>query len=296
MAPHPALQLSPSTSKPFLKWAGGKQRLLSQLLPLLPSGKRLIEPFVGAGSVFLASDYERFVVNDANPDLVAVWAALQHRPSEYMHRAAEFFLEENRSPEAYLTMRARYNAEADAFERAVVLPYLNRFAFNGIYRVNSKGVFNTPYGKPKVLPHFPWDEMEAASRKLARCTILGGGFCGAIELAGEGDVVYCDPPYVDDKAPSFTQYTAARFGMQQQRDLVEACKQAVQRGATVLISNHDTLSARELYTGWKVVPVSVRRSISAKGDARGTVRELVAILGDRWTIESQKIQEHCHAL
>lgn len=138
-------------------------------------------------------------------------------------------------------------------------------------------MFNTPYGKPKVLPNF-WDEMKAASRKLERCTILNGGFRGAIELAGEGDVVYCDPPYVDDEAPSFTQYTAARFGMQHQRELVEVCLQAAERGATVLISNHDTRSTRELYAGWEIVQVSVRRSVSAIGTARGTVREVVAIL------------------
>src|SRR5690606_5209354 len=117
-------------------------------------------------------------------------------------------VEEHRSAEAYARIRARFNAEADPFERAVLLPYLNRFGFNGLFRVNSKGMFNVPYGQPKMPPYFRWDAMEAASRKLQRCIILNGGFCAAIEIAGEGDVVYCDPPYVDDAAPSFTGYTA----------------------------------------------------------------------------------------
>jgi DNA adenine methylase len=278
--PNSTATASASKSKPYLKWTGGKVRLLPILLPLLPAGsKRLIEPFVGAGSVFLGTDYDSYVINDANPDLVSAWVALQARPRQYIQRAAAIFVEENRSREAYLALRERFNAETDAFERAVLLPYLNRFGFNGLFRVNSKGAFNVPYGQPKVLPRFPWEAMEAASRKLERCTVLNGGFRGAIELAGEGDVVYCDPPYVDDETPSFTQYTAARFGMHQQRELVAVCEQAVHRGATVLISNHDTPSTRELYADWKVVPVSVRRSVSAKVEARGTVGEVVAILG-----------------
>jgi DNA adenine methylase len=266
-------------TKPFLKWAGGKVRLLPQLLPLFPPGsKRLIEPFVGAGSVFLATDYDSYVINDANPDLVAMWTALQSRPREFMERAAELFVEQNRYPEAYVSIRAQFNAEVDSFERAVLLPYLNRFGFNGLYRVNSKGEFNVPYGQLKELPYFRWDEMEAASRKLQRCLILNGGFRAAIEMAGEDDVVYCDPPYVDDDEPSFTQYTSARFGIAHQYELVQACEAAVERGATVLISNHDTDTTRALYTGWDIHEVSVRRSLSASAASRGTARELVARL------------------
>lgn len=234
---------------------------------------------MGAGSVFLATGYDCCVINDANPDLVATWSALQARPREYMERAAELFVDENQSPDAYASIRARFNAEVDSFERAVLLPYLNRFGFNGLFRVNAKGAFNVPYGQPKVLPNFPWNQMEAASRRLERCLILNGGFRAAIEMAEEGDVVYCDPPYVDDSAPSFTQYTSARFGIHQQYELVKACEAAVERGATVLISNHDTATTRALYAGWDIHEVSVRRSVSADAGARGIAGELVACLG-----------------
>lgn len=278
MYQHPTPASHNTCSKPVLKWSGGKSRLLKQLLPLLPPGKRLIEPFVGAGSVFLGTDYDSYVINDANADLMAMWAALQARPREYMERASAMFVDENRSLEAYASIRARFNAEVDSFERAVLLPYLNRFGFNGLFRVNSKGVFNVPFGKPKRLPLFPWDAMEAASRKLQRCLVLNGGFKAAVQMAGEGDVVYCDPPYVDDAAPSFTQYTSARFGMAQQRELVHACEAAVERGATVLVSNHDTVTTRALYAGWDIHEVSVRRSVAAKGESRGVARELVASL------------------
>lgn len=278
---HPPLTPKLPASKPCLKWPGGKGRLLSQLLPLVPPGRRLIEPFVGAGSVFLASDYDSYIINDANRDLMAMWAALQSRPREYAQKAVSYFVEANRSDEAYLALRARFNSATDSFERATLLPYLNRFGFNGIYRVSLKGVFNVPYGKLAAVPKFPWDEMEAASVKLQRCLLLNGGFRAAVEMAGEGDVVYCDPPYVDDERPSFTQYTAVRFGMEQQQGLVEACEAAAHRGATVLISNHDTATTRRLYAGWEIHPVAVRRSVAANAEGRVMANELVARLGMR---------------
>jgi DNA adenine methylase len=278
MRKHPVRPGSPTLSKPFLKWAGGKQRLLSQILPLLPAGNQLIEPFVGAGAVFLASAYNRYVINDANPDLVAVWVALQSRPAQFMNRAAAHFTEKNRSADAYYELRDLFNAHTDSFERAVLLPYLNRFGFNGLFRVNSRGHYNIPYGKPMMLPHFPWEEMEVASRKLRRCLVLNGGYQAAIEMATEGDVVYCDPPYVNDVTPSFTQYTASPFGIEQHRQLEGACREAARRGATVLVSNHDTATTRSLYAAWEIIPVTVRRSLSAQTQARGVVNELIARL------------------
>ena len=177
MQTHPDTTSAPTeTSKPFLKWSGGKQRLLAELAKRLPRGKRLIEPFVGAGSVFLGLHYDRYVINDANCDLVAVWTALQSRAEEFIERAAALFCEENRSSESYLRLRAKFNAEEDRFERAVLLPYLNRFGFNGLFRVNRAGQFNVPYGQPARLPSFPQREMEAAHRKLQHTTVLNGGF------------------------------------------------------------------------------------------------------------------------
>jgi len=269
----------PAASKPFLKWSGGKSRLLPQLLPLLPHGKRLIEPFVGAGSVFLAADYDAYVLNDANPDLVAAWVALRERPREFIERASAFFREEFHSQEAYLRVRAEFNRFEDRFERAVRLPYLNRFCFNGLYRVNSKGAFNVPYGAPPSLPAFDVVRYESAAVRLRRCLLLNGGFAGAIALAGVGDIVYCDPPYLDSsKGNSFSNYTANGFSKDDHQRLLECCIQAVSRGASVLISNHDTPETRELYKGWEVESLTVRRTVGAKASSRGTVAEVVARL------------------
>jgi DNA adenine methylase len=175
-------------TRPFLKWTGGKQRLLKQLLPLLPNGCRLIEPFVGAGSVFLGTNYPSYVLSDANPDLAAVWQALKESPEEFCRLASQHFVEENRSKEAFMRLRERFNRTSDVFERATLLPYLNRFGFNGVYRVNAKGIFNCPYGHPKNLPSAGVQMMLAASQKLQRAQVMCSDFSAAIETASAGDV------------------------------------------------------------------------------------------------------------
>lgn len=273
--PHP---FSPqATGKPFLKWTGGKQRLLGQLLKHLPPGNRLVEPFLGAGTVFLGTRYPRYLLGDANLDLIAVWAALQARPGEYMLQAASLFREEYRLEEQYLRLRQRFRDETNSFERAVLMPYLNRFGFNGLYRVNSKGLYNVPYGRPARLPNFPWNEMAVASEKLQSAELHAGGYEALLNQAVEGDVVYCDPPYADVGKASFTRYTASGFGQAQQCALVRLAEEAVQRGAIVLVSNHDTAFTRELYRGWDLVELNVRRSVAGSAEARGVGKELLAV-------------------
>lgn len=143
MQQHPAF--TQQSSKPFLKWAGGKQRLLSQLLGRLPQANRLIEPFVGAGSLFLSGRYPRAILNDANADLMALWTFIQERPAQFCADASGLFCEENRNKRAYECIRQKFNSEVDRYERCVRLLYLNRFGFNGLYRVNKTGSLNTPY-------------------------------------------------------------------------------------------------------------------------------------------------------
>lgn len=242
-------------------------------------GKRLVEPFLGAGSVFLGTAYPQYLLGDANPDLMAVWAALQSRPGEFLERASRLFVAANWSSVAYYNLRDAYNLQDDRFERAVLFLYLNRFGFNGVYRVNSKGGMNTPYGKPAVLPRFPWDELASAANKLQLATLHVGGFRFLMEQANEGDVVYCDPPYSNVDQSSFTAYTSAGFGPEQHRVLCHLAESAVARGAVVLVSNHDSPHTRMLYSGWKIQEFQVRRSVAGRHDARRISREVVAALG-----------------
>lgn len=275
MLSHP--QFRPT--RPFLKWAGGKQRLLPQLLPLLPLKDRLIEPFVGAGSVFLAADYDRYLLNDANSDLIGVWVALKERPREFIASSAAYFVPEYHSEAAYKLVRDEFNQATDRFERAVRLLYLNKFGFNGLFRVNKRGLLNVPYAWHKSLPRFPMAELEGAAARLRACTIHSGGYKAVLQEAGPGDVCYCDPPYAPSvSGESFTAYTDVGFDWNEQRELVKAAENAVARGAVVAISNHDTPATRELYKGWKLHELSTWRSMSSRQSGRRAVRELVAIL------------------
>lgn len=263
--------------KPFLKWAGGKQRLLPELRQILPAGQRLIEPFLGAGSVFLGTDYPEYFLGDANPDLMAVWVALKSNPRGYVERAESLFCDANRSPEAYARLRHEFNSSCDRLDRAALLLYLNRFGFNGIFRVNSKGEMNTPYGKPQQTPSFPSERLEQASYKLQRAQLHIGGFGFLLTQAGAGDVVYCDPPYSDVGQSSFTAYTGNGFGVREHQELVCQAWEASRRGAYVAISNHDTPHTRALYTGCEIHQLEVRRSIAAKTSARTSTGEVLAV-------------------
>jgi DNA adenine methylase len=267
-----------SSSKPFLKWAGGKQRLLPQLLPLLQHRDRLIEPFVGAGSVFLGLDTASYVINDANSDLVAVWTALQVRPTEFVRRSAALFNLEHHSRAAYECVRLEFNQSTDRFERAVRFIYLNRFGFNGLFRVNSGGGFNVPYGHPQSLPLFPYERVDAAQAKLERCTILNGGFSYALDLATAGDLVYCDPPYLPStNGKSFAGYTARAFDYQGHVALLERSIAAASRGATVYISNHDTPETRALYKNCQCIELEVGRTVGSAKTRRMAQELLVAV-------------------
>lgn len=268
----------PST-RPPLKWAGGKQRLLTTLLQHIPSKGRLIEPFVGAGSVFLAAGERDLVINDANPDLIGMYQALQRSADSFVDAAQPYFTDSFHSQSAYLEVRARFNQTKDIGQRALMLLYLNRFGFNGLYRVNKSGGFNTPYGHPQSLPRFPEAELKRLATRLQGAQIMCGDFAAATQLAREGDVLYCDPPYSDTTggSTSFVGYVADVFRHADHERLVDQTWQAVGRGATVVISNHDTPATRALCAGMRIEPVEVRRTIAASAHKRGSASELIAI-------------------
>ena len=268
-----------TSSQPFLKWAGGKRRLLPTLLPLLPSGSRLIEPFVGAGSVFLASDIDTLVLADSNPVLMSVYRRLQADAPAFIALAKPYFTEAHRTPEAYNELRQTFNDPATPDPiRAALFVYINRFGFNGLYRTNRRGECNTPYGHPKALPLFPAAAMQACAERLQGAELHCADFEKVMSKALPGDLVYCDPPYADqtDKA-SFTAYGQAGFSWADQERLANKARALVASGVTVVISNHDTPATRALYHGAELHQLTVRRSIAAASVARDEVGELVAV-------------------
>ncbi|EDX9850848.1 Dam family site-specific DNA-(adenine-N6)-methyltransferase [Salmonella enterica] len=268
--------------RPFLKWAGGKYSLLPELERLIPAGKRLIEPFVGGGSVFLNSDkHERFLLADINADLINLYQMLAVAPDSVIAEAIKAFRHLN-DAENYTAIREAFNAwQLNAIERAAAFLYLNRHCFNGLMRYNLDGFFNVGWGKYKA-PYFPEKELMAFRKKSSACVFMNAGFERTLRLAGDGDVVYCDPPYEPMPGTAgFTSYASGGFSWDSQVALAESCVAAHQRGAKVFISNSTTPRVIELYErhGFTLHRVNARRSISSKGSTRETANDIVASLG-----------------
>ncbi|ECH3774581.1 Dam family site-specific DNA-(adenine-N6)-methyltransferase [Salmonella enterica subsp. enterica] len=282
-AARPAEESKPRTwRRPFLKWAGGKYSLLPELYRLIPAGKRLIEPFVGGGSVFLNSDkHEYFLLADINADLINLYQMLAVVPDSVIGEAIKAFRHLN-DVENYIAIREAFNAQQlNATERAAAFLYLNRHCFNGLMRYNLDGFFNVGWGKYKA-PYFPEEEIRAFRLKSHACVFMTAGFERTLRLASDGDVVYCDPPYEPMPGTAgFTSYAPGGFSWDSQVALAESCVAAHQRGAKVFISNSTAPRVIELYErhGFTLHRVNARRSISSKGSTRETANDIVASLG-----------------
>lgn len=281
-----ALQIEEPKSRnwqrPFLKWAGGKYSLLPDLDRLIPAGKRLVEPFVGGGSVFLNSEkHESFLLADVNADLINLYQMLEVDHIRVCSLAKILFERAN-SEVAYKELRDEFNNQRmGAPERAAAFLFLNRHCFNGLIRYNRDGFFNVGWGKYEA-PYFPEIEIKAFKQKSHKCVFLNAGYRRTLALAGEGDVVYCDPPYEPlHGSAGFTNYAAGGFSWSDQISLAESCVAAHQRGAKVLISNSTAPRVLELYEqhGFILHHVDARRSISSKGSTRETAKDIVATLG-----------------
>ncbi|MGQ7935462.1 DNA adenine methylase [Paraburkholderia sp. D1E] len=279
---HPASQTAKSArpAKPPLKWLGGKSRLLAQLLPVLPHGNRLVEPFVGGGAVFLGTDFSDYLLGDSNSHLIELYRMVAEQPEQFIEIASPFFDESYRCQERFLQIRRAFNDASDGLLRAAQFLYLNRFGFNGLCRYNRSGQFNVPYGHHVRLPRFPREEILSFAKKAQRATFVLADFASVMRMARPGDVVYCDPPYLDrDGVASFRAYSPGEFSFDRQRELANLARELADRGIPVAISNHDCAAAREIYSGAKIVDFSVRRSVSASSGARGKVAELLAVFG-----------------
>lgn len=267
--------------RPFLKWAGGKYRLLERIRAELPQPsktRRLIEPFAGAGALFANSGYQKCLINDVNEDLIYIYRILKSDHERYIKEASAFFVPKRNDPDHYYRLREQLNNSRDHFERAVLFLYLNRHGYNGLCRYNRKGGFNVPFGRYKR-PYFPESELRHFAEVLQRTEIKMGDYGAVVSKAKRGDVVYCDPPYVPLSATaSFTDYARGGFSLDEQQRLATLAEEASERGAVVVISNHSTSFTKEIYANANEIKhFKVQRFISAKGGKRRPVSELLAI-------------------
>ena len=267
--------------KPFLKWAGNKFRVLPHLLPIIGDPKRYIEPFGGSMAVALNVSADEYVLNDINNDLVNLYGHVTDTNDDTFIKYCQELFYEGNNREAYNEMRDLFNQSTDSLERSRMFVYLNRHCFNGLTRYNSKGGFNVPFGKMKN-PKCPVNEMMAFRmyflQKKHRFMSTSFEDSALYENIESGDVVYFDPPYVPaSDTANFASYAKEGFSYDQQVQLAELAESLANRGAKVIISNHDTDVSRQLYKNAEIHSIQVARSIAANKTSRKKANELIAV-------------------
>ncbi len=265
-------------TKPILKWAGGKGKLLPQLLPLLPgdiADCRYLEPFIGGGAMFFHLQPTEAVINDANTELVTVYTAVKGDVEELIENLSQLAAFGG-SEGAYYAGRTLYNNHTESLcDRAALFIYLNRTCFNGLYRVNKAGEFNVPYGKYKNPRICDPKGLRAASEALCGTRIMVGDYRHILVTARRGDFIYFDPPYAPLSATSnFVAYTKGGFGSSDQVALREVFGMLHDRGCKMLLSNSDTPEMRALYAGHSIHEIEATRAVGASAESRGVVGEL----------------------
>lgn len=267
---------------PVFKWGGGKRQLLDDILPKIPPYTRYYEPFIGGAAVLLGLKPEYAVINDFNKELVNAYKVIRDYPEELiyllkLHRdknSIEYFYEVR----AWDRDKDNY-AQLSNIEKAARTIYLNRTCFNGLYRVNRQGFFNTPCGKYKKPEIVNEDRIRAIHEYLStnRIQIRCGDYKDALKHIRAGAFVYFDPPYMppENGDETFTQYTVDGFDEEKQRELKEICDILTQKGVKFMLSNSCCSFIKELYKDYHIEIVQARRNVSADGGKRILIDEVL---------------------
>ena len=241
-----------------------------------------MEPFVGSAAVFLASPFERALLADLDADLVGLHSAVRDDVEAVLAEAGVLFVKSNNTPDSFQRLRVEFNAKtASPVRQAALMLYLNRHGFNGLWRRNGRGEFNVSFGAYKE-PKVPVETLREASSRLQGATLVRQSFEETFAQLGEGDAMYCDPPYAPlSETANFAGYAGPGFGWEAQKRLAELAASAAKEGTCVVVSNHDTPQVRALYQDAfepvRFVEVQVARSIAASGERRKSVGEVFAV-------------------
>jgi DNA adenine methylase len=272
---------------PPLNWAGGKTKILNLILPELSQGKRLIEPFVGGGAVFLNSDHDKNLIGDTCCDLITFYKVLKSDPDLAYQLCKSYWEGRNEELVNSVDFKTLYYRERQYFNSTITDPlyksamflWLNKHCFNGVWRVNSKGELNTPAGTWEDPKKFPEKSLVKLISKLRNTNIVYADFSFLLSKAKEGDVVYCDPPYLPlSPTSNFTSYNERPFTLDDHIRLVKMIEECRERGMKILISNSLCEESMKLYTNASEIKYySKQRSISCDSLTRGKVGEVLAI-------------------
>ena len=280
---HRKNKISSHLARPFLKWAGGKRQLLPAIAKYIPAKyTEYYEPFIGAGAVLFSLQPKKCTINDTNSELINCYQVIKQQPEELLTLCQQH--QENNSKEYYYQLREQDRQDnfkdRSPVERAARIIYLNKTCFNGLFRVNSSGQFNVPYGKYKNPLIADPAVIKAISTYLdrAKVSILNGDFERAVAKAKKGSFIYFDPPYhpLSDTS-SFTGYSINGFSEAEQIGLKELCDELSDRGCQILASNSAAPFIKSLYNDprYEVVEVKATRAINTVSSKRGKINEVL---------------------
>jgi len=255
--------------RPFLRWAGGKQLLITRIKESVPTiarreSARLVEPFLGAGSVFFGLQRDRALLADANGGLISCFQWVKDNP-DLVWRYLKHFSTHHSSSHYYVT-RCYYNAARPSARKAAAFIYLNGACFNGVFRVNKKGEFNVPVGRRTriVLPSLA--HLRLSSQQLQRADLRTSDFEAVLDETELGDFVFIDPPYPAlSHSAYFAHYTPERFNDGEQKRLHQAIRRLDNRGVAFMLTIASTSQTKRLYSRFHQKTVGVTRYVSGDG-------------------------------
>ncbi len=275
-------KLSPrEIPRPFLKWAGGKGQLVNRLFEYAPKNFRNYhEPFLGGGALFFALrrhgilEGKRIHLSDINGELISTYSAIRDNVESVIRHLGKHDYKRNH----FNKVRAWDPSKLKPEKLAARMIFLNKTGFNGLYRVNSKGQFNVPFGRytnPQICDK---DNLSAVAEALQGVELHQEAFEQVLKRAKEGDFVYFDPPYVPlSETANFVGYAQNGFGISDQKRLADTFTQLAHRGVHVMLSNSDTPWVHDHYDDFTKIPVMAKRLVNTRADRRGPISELIVL-------------------
>lgn len=272
-----ALEKLKEETYPIVKWVGGKRQLMFELLKNMPETyNRYFEPFIGGGALFFELQPQNGYISDMNEELINLYTVVR----DDVYELIEDLNKHKVSKEYFLKIRnldrtEKYNKLSD-IQKASRFIYLNRTCFNGMYRVNSQGQFNVPFGNYKNPRIVDAENLINCSKLLKNTEIYCADFSEILNKVQKGDFVYFDPPYVPlNETSSFTSYTKDGFDLDMQFKLRDICDELDSLGVMFMLSNSDTKLVNELYSNYEIKKVFASRAINANGNGRGKITEVL---------------------
>lgn len=271
------LKQSNQITYPIVKWVGGKRQLLFELLKNMPKTyNRYFEPFIGGGALFFELQPDNAYISDMNEELINLYSVVRDSVDELIEDLSKHEISKEYFLEIRNIDRTEEYSKLSNVERASRFIYLNRTCFNGMYRVNSKGEFNVPFGNYKNPRIIDENNLLNCSELLKKTEIKCADFSKIIHKVQKGDFVYFDPPYVPlNETSSFTSYTKDGFDIDMQFKLREVCDELDSMGVKFMLSNSDTKLVNELYANYEIKKVFASRQINANAAGRGKITEVL---------------------